>query len=156
MCLCYSCANILKSRSRKCPICRDIVQGFIKLENCYKSSKRNVDGAQEKGPKPTDKILDELQWENSPNRSPDLTPIRGLADSDQKDNGPALVIDGDQLCEEEVISENKVETEFDDKGLLKDDLSFLGKDEEKTEEETMNTLVVGENEDTVKETGTES
>ena len=85
-----------------------------------------------------------------------MTPIRGLADSDQKDNGPALVIDGDQLCEEEVISENKVETEFDDKGLLKDDLSFLGKDEEKTEEETMNTLVVGENEDTVKETGTES
>lgn len=127
------------------------MQGFIKLENCYKSSKKNDDKELDKGPKPTDKILDALQWENSPMANPELTPIKGLVDSDQKGNAAELVIDGHQLCGEEVISENKVETECNDQGL-KGDLSFLSKDGP-TEEETMNTIPVGESEDTVKETG---
>ena len=69
MCQCYVCANILKNRSRKCPICRNIVQGFIKLErrqrpigangrnNGNNNSKSNKD-------KPTDQILDKQLIDN--------------------------------------------------------------------------------------------
>lgn len=52
MCLCYSCAKILKDRSRKCPICRVVVTGFIKLDRKHKRKTEKLD--------PNEKILANL------------------------------------------------------------------------------------------------